>query len=194
MLADFDDETRAAANQSPTLLAQLEQLESDDWEIQRGASGSGSMANRRDKAITIDSDVQGAQATGVIAHEAGHALHTLEPYVDPTGLTRPEYIERNVARHMKDEGAAQLNAAQVRQEVLSAGGADTGIPGANTAQYQRSHDDFRNGTITREQAVNQMASTMGKEQTSTTGQTYADYYGDTYGNHYDELYGTGAVS
>jgi len=87
---------------------------------------------------------------------------------------------------MQNEGAAQLNAAQVRAEITAAGGPDIGIPGTQTADYQKVYDDFAAGNITRPQAVDQMATLMGNEHTSTQGNpSYFDYYAASYQKDWD---------
>ncbi|MFP5482245.1 MAG: PAAR domain-containing protein, partial [Gammaproteobacteria bacterium] len=62
---------------SPTLVNNLNTLQSQGWKVDYGAAGGGSYANRREKTITLDGNLRGNanQATQVLAHEVGHALH-----------------------------------------------------------------------------------------------------------------------
>jgi len=77
------------------------------------------MADRDNKLITIDSANQAhpGHAAQTAAHEAGHAQYEPDPYVDPTGKTRSEYVQANLDRHLKDEGEATLTNAEARQEI-----------------------------------------------------------------------------
>ena len=65
------------------------------------------------------------------------------------------------------------------------GAPDTGVSGTQSADYQRIYNDFRDGNITREQAIGQMADIFPNETTGTTGQTYRDYYSPTYADWWD---------
>ena len=186
MLKGFDQKTRDAANKSPTLQKQLEHLEGNDWRIVHGKPGEGSYCDKRNTRIVIDPGLEGAQATGVVAHEVGHATHTGEPEVPPNGRTKQEYVDANVDRHMRDEGDAQFNAARVRDEVASNGGKDTGIPGQHEDGYQKIYDDRKAGKVSEDQAKSQMGDLMGQEKTSTTGESYRDYYGKHYASDYDQ--------
>lgn len=86
----------------------------------------------------------------------------------------------NVREHLRDEGAAQLNAAIARDEILAAGGSDIGIPGTQTAKYNAVYEDYKAGNLTRDEALDKMADLMGNESTSTTGENYRQYYGKAY--------------
>ncbi len=104
------------------------------------------------------------------------------------GSSRADYISRNVDEHMNSEAAAQFNAATVRDEIRGAGGADIGIPGRG--DYEGIWDRYEAGTITRDEALGEMARAMGSETTSTTGQNYRDYYGGHYGRSWDSAHST----
>jgi RHS repeat-associated protein len=187
VLHQFDAGAREAASLSPTLNKQLDHLDQLKWQVKRGPSGGGSYADKRNRVIVIDGALSGPQATGVIAHEVGHATYHEDPYVPPEGLTRDQYTAANVDRHLNDEGNAQFNAARVRDEIRRTGGPDTGIPGAHEADYQSAYDSYKSGDITQEEALDRMARTMGNESTSTTGENYRDYYGRPYVDHFDGL-------
>ena len=161
-------------------------MERDGWTIRRGTPGAGSVTNNQTKTITIDpNDSVNQQAAG-IAHEIGHAQYGNPPYHPPTAtMTRDQYIQQNVNEQLRNEGAAQLNAAIARDEIRQAGGADVGIPGSQTAAYQQVYDNFKAGTITRDQATDQMATLMGNETTSNTHENYRQYYGHSYENFWD---------
>jgi hypothetical protein len=100
-------------------------------------------------------------------------------------MTRDQFIQQNLRENMLDEANSQFNEAAVRQEVLRNGGPDPGVSGTQSADYQRIYNDFRDGNITRDQAVGQMADIFPNETTGTTGQTYRDYYTPTYADWWD---------
>lgn len=190
MLKDFDPETRAAVNKSPTMQAQMAQLEKDGWTVQQGEPGAGSFADRGPPGvITIDPNKQGADAAAVLSHEVGHATYELPP-LSPEGLTREQYREAYVDRALTDEGNAQVNRVLVRDEVAANGGADLVITGRNPGAYQGIYDEYEAGGITRDEAVQRMADNIGSENPSTsTDQTYRDFYGGLADQEYDDFAG-----
>ena len=165
---------------SPTLNSNLKTLQSQGWTVDYGLAGQGSYADRRAKTITPYSQLKTDpnQATQVLAHEVGHALH---PYRVNTS-SRQAYL--NGA--LDDEGAATLKNIQVQQEILGAGGPDIGIAGnpKNHASYMGAYKQYlKDGNA--EAAMRKIGSQFGTgEFTSTTGQNYADYYGGWYDKHY----------
>jgi len=167
---------------SPTLSSNLKTLESQGWKVDYGAAGAGSFANRREKTITLDSNLIGDanQTTQVLAHEVGHALH---PYQIDTS-SRQAYLNGT----LDDEGAATLKNIQVQREIIQAGGPNIGIAGnpQNHASYIQAYNQYlKDGNA--QAAVRTIGSQFGtNEFTSTTGQNYADYYGGWYDKHYDE--------
>lgn len=187
MLEDLSPEVRQIANQSPTLQNQLQELEQEGWMVVEGAPGRGSYADAENKVLVIEGgDTAVSQASG-IAHEVGHARYGEKPYHAPTDeMTRQEYIDANVRESLLDEGSAQLNSATVRDEIQANGGPDIGIPGSQTEDYQSVYEQYRDGDISRDEAVSQMADLMGNEVTSNTGENYRDYYGKPYAEYWDE--------
>lgn len=165
---------------SPTLNNNLKNLQSQGWTVDYGLAGQGSYADRRTKTITLDSQLKTDpnQATQVLAHEVGHALH---PYQVNTS-SRQAYL--NSA--LDDEGAATLKNIQVQREIIAAGGPDIGIAGnpKNHASYIQAYNQYlKDGNA--EVAIRKIGSQFGNgEFTSTTGQNYADYYGGWYDKHH----------
>ena len=92
----------------------------------------------------------------------------------------------NLQEQLKNEANSQFHETSVRQEILTAGGADIGVSGIHSADYKRIYGEFRAGNITRAQAIDQMATAVGTDITSTDKQTYNDYYGKTYEKSWDE--------
>ena len=188
-LDGFDKKTKDLAKKSPELQKQLKELEKDGWTIKHGKEGGGSYANRQTKTITIAKGQTPEQEVTTVAHEAGHARYGTPPRHGMDGASsRSDYISRNVDEHMRDEAAAQFNSAQVRDEILGAGGSDIGIPGRG--DYEGIWDRYDAGDITRDQALGEMAGAMGAERTSTTGANYRDYYGGSYGRTWDNAHST----
>jgi len=188
MLADFDQDTRDAAKKSPTLKAQLAELEGRNPQVPivKGPAGGGSYYDGNQ--VVIDANERGPRTTGTIAHEVGHATYQAEP-ATPMSAGREAYIKDNTDRYMRDEGNAQFNAAKVRSEVKGNGGQDTGIPGAHQDRYQDSYDRYQQNKISEAEAKQEMTKTMASERTSTTNEPYEDYYGDHYAKQYDNANG-----
>ncbi|MFV8601435.1 type VI secretion system Vgr family protein [Ralstonia pseudosolanacearum] len=161
---------------SPSLQKDLEKLGKEKWDIQYGAAGGGSYANREKQTITLDGNLKGnpTAATQTLAHEAGHATYSFKPDY----ASKSAYVNGTLA----DEGAATMNNIKVRREILANGGQDIGLAGnsVNHATYNNAYDQFlKDGDAN---AARQAIGTQfGKgEVTSTTHQPYAEYYGNWY--------------
>jgi uncharacterized Zn-binding protein involved in type VI secretion len=182
--ADID----ALVDKSDTLKSNLQALLEQGWTISYGTPGGGTFANRNTKSIVVDPNEAGNPAAVVqgLAHESGHALYKMDPYVPPDGLTKDEYVQRNLDRHLKDEGEATLMNAQVRNEINGNGGPDIGIAGAQPAKYadMAAEDaDYADRDDVRRRIGSEYAD---NEHTSTPpNPSYRDYYSKTYSDHYD---------
>jgi len=181
------DDVDALVNKSPTLRDKLDRLQKDGWVIET-QNGGGTYADKTQKKIVVDIENASAEdQVQSLAHEAGHADYTVDPYVPPDGKTKQEYVDANVKRDLKDEGEATLTNLEVREEILDAGGPDIGIAGnsANHPQYEQAYEDFKNGGD-RDKAREDIGGIFADgEQTSTTNESYRDYYSKTYADHYD---------
>ena len=164
------------AGQSPTLQSDLTKLQEEGWNIEYGAAGGGSWANRGTRTIVLDGNLKNTPetATQILAHEVGHARYAYTPDFS----SRSAYVNGALA----DEGAATLKNIQARREIIANGGPDIGIAGnsANHASYNNAYEQYlKDGNVAA--AHQSIGATFGKgETTSTTGQTYADYYGGWY--------------
>jgi|GEM_PF-4929646 len=171
-------EVDALAAKSPSLQADLKQLQNEGWTIKYGAAGAGSTADRSQKVITIDSSYNAQQATQVLAHEVGHA--TYKGGVDYS--TKQNYVNSMLA----DEGAATLNNIKVQREIIANGGPDVGIAGnsANHAKYNNIYDNYlKDGNAAK--ACKDIGAIFDQgERTSVDGKKYSEYYG----NWYDSVY------
>jgi len=181
-------EVMAMIIQSPTLVANLTELTNAGWTVQAGAAGGGTTANRATRTITVDANDIGSPlgCTQSLAHETGHALYTLEPEVPMDGLSRQEYIDRNTARHLRDEGEATLTNAEVREEIRHTSGSDIGIAGTHTDEYQAAYERYEESgdrNAAREEIGNIFG--HGEHPSNSTSEDYSSYYGHDYGNAYD---------
>jgi WXG100 family type VII secretion target len=192
VLSKVDPKVRALVKKSPTLSRQIQKLEGK-VKFKMGPKGSkGTYYNPKTKEIVIAPTGSTNDKVLGIAHEVGHANYGKIPYHKPTtGMTKSEYIRKNVQEQMRDEGSAQLNAAIVRNEVIKAGGPTINMPGTQNAKYVKVYNDYNKGTITRKQATDKMATLMGNEKTSTNNKPYKDYYGSMYEKHWNKTVGKG---
>lgn len=187
----FGKEVDAIVNKSLTLSRHFREIIKDGWSVSFGPDGKGSFANSRTKEIVLDGSLakNPALVAQLLAHEVGHAKKPNPPSIPASGLTREEYINRNVELKVRGEAEACFENLQARQEILDNGGSDIGINGARGEAYRRIFESFRAGTISREEAIGQIAQIWGpNEITSTTGQTYNDYYDDEFENFWDANY------
>lgn len=177
------------AQKSPTLENNIDQLKKDGWTIKYGPAGKGSFTDRPGKTIVIDSNEKGhpEQVVQTLAHESGHARYTPDPYVPPKGLTRDQYVKRNVDRDLKDEGEATMTNAQVRQEIKDNGGPDIGIAGAQEKKYEQiaaKYPDPKDRDKAREEIGQVFA--KGEHPSTDPSKDYEDYYAKTYQDYWDK--------
>ena len=183
------DGVDAGVARSPTLTAKIEQMQKDGWTIEYGAAGKGSYANKAEKRVVIDETWKGKDpiALQILAHEAGHATYVADPYVDHTGLSRQEYVDRNVLRDLKDEGEATLTNIQVRDEMVKNGGFDVGVNGSGSADYVKiaaKYPDAKDRDLAREEIGRRFAT--GEIPSTDPNSNYGKYYAKTYEEHYDK--------
>lgn len=178
MVTGLGNDVDQLAAKSPSLQNDLQALQQDGWDIQYGAPGGGSYAdkNATPPLIVIDGSEQGnpAAVTQSLAHEVGHARYTYTP--DYT--TKTNFMNGVLG----DEGAATMNNIRVQREILSNGGADIGIAGnpANHPAYEAAYNAYQTSgdAATARQTIGSIFAHG--EITSTTGQSYYDYYGGWY--------------
>lgn len=99
------------------------------------------------KVITlIDSEKTNFSMTvQSLAHEIGHALHKGESLVSPRGLTRKQFIDKNVFTLLTSEGAATLYNLEITEEILANTNKkiDIGIAGANISRYKKIFEKYK---------------------------------------------------
>jgi type VI secretion system secreted protein VgrG len=175
-----DPAIQAIIDKSPTLKADLEALDTQEWKVIYGSAGGGSYADRDRKVITIDGNERGnpVEAVNSISHEVGHAQY---PYV-PDVSSKAAFLSGTFA----DEGAATLKNIQAQREIMANGGPDIGLAGnpANHAAYNAAYNQYLSdgNAAAARNTIGAVYATG--ERTSTTNQTYQDYYGDWYDENY----------
>ena len=178
---DLGTKTNQMIEKSPTMKAKIVALrnEKPPWTIKKNTPPKkGSFCDRDNHLIVIDpNDSEEDIATG-LAHEVGHATFT--PPVAPTLASATDgenYILKNVESSFIDEGNAQFVACQVVVE-LKAKGVKTQAPADNDKAFQGIYDKFLAKTLTKDQAVIEMAKLFKKLHTSTDNKLYYQYYGE----------------
>lgn len=177
------------AAQSPTLQQNLKDMADKGWTVEYGEAGKGSYAHREATRVVIDSDYKGDPEAVVqtLAHESGHALYTPEPEVPPTGLSREDYVNKNVTSALKDEGEATLTNIKVRQEILDKKGPDIGIAGTQGEKYEEIAKKYP-AAADRDKARAEIGKVFatGERPSTDPSKTYYDYYAKPFQDYYDE--------
>ncbi len=180
----------AIVSKSPSLTQDVQTLRNQGWTFRYGTAGGGTYTDVDTKTIVLDANEQAnpAEVANSISHEAGHAL-TPTANVTPSGLTRAEYIKKNTDAELLGEAVATLNNARARDEILSNGGPDIGIAGAQPKKYEAIYKQYKSGKLTQAQAEQQIAKAYGAgETTSNTNQNYQTYYSQFYAQAWDAQY------
>lgn len=184
-----------AAQKSPTLARNITTLQKKGWVIKYGKKGGGSFCDKDKKQIVIDGNERGDSMAVLqtMAHETGHALYKEDPYVGPDGLTKKQYVNRNVKRQLKDEGEATIMNLIIRDELLrsSKGKTDIGVAGAQAETYKRLYQKYKK-TLNKPGGRDKLRERIGnvfadKEHPSTDPKkTYRQYYAKPYEEFYDK--------
>ena len=183
----FSGGARDLIKQSPTLRSQIFELEQKNYNFEVSTLDDGYSTDPDTRTIYIDQPHTDGATVARIAHEVAHAVLLQERFIPPTdAMTREQYVQANVDNFMDNEGEAQFNAVQVRSEVFAASGTHLGLPGTQPFEYLAIYDKFTAGSLTREQAIDQMGALMGGEQVSTeANQLYRDNYRVMFENDWD---------
>jgi type VI secretion system secreted protein VgrG len=181
------------AAKSETLEHNLVALHKAGWVIKYGDKGGGSFTDRDSKTITVDAAERGhtASVLQTLAHESGHASYTPDAYSPPDGLTRQQYVDRNVDHSLKDEGEATITNLLVRRQLLAAHQVDIGVAGQQSDKYQQlfaQHQGHLNEPGNRDQLREQIGQVFAKGEHPSTDpkKNYYDYYAKSYGDFYDK--------
>jgi type VI secretion system secreted protein VgrG len=173
-------------NRSPTLERQLRYLlGTRHIGIVYGPAGGGTFSDRNAGRITVDSNDKGNPNAIVqsLSHEVGHLNYHLRPEVKQGKLTKAQYVQRNVQRHLDDEGAATLNNITIRAEIQGHGGPDIGVAGSAPNQYINiANKHPKNPAKARREIGNYYSSH--EHPSNSPGQTYGQYYSTYYQNKY----------
>jgi uncharacterized Zn-binding protein involved in type VI secretion len=177
---------------SPTLSSSLTTLEKQGWEIKFGPSDKGSFCDKENKVIQIaESEKDNSkEITTTLAHESGHALYQADPYVPPDGLTKEEYVSKNVDSGLKDEGEATLQNIKISREIKKNTGDDIPVAGSQTQEYEKIYDAYEKDGD-REAARKKIGDIFAdKERPSgDPNLTYREYYSKPYADYYDQYGG-----
>lgn len=186
-LGAFSSGARELIKQSPTLRSQVFELEQKGYKFEVSSLDDGFSTDLDTRTVYIDQPHTDAATVARIAHEVAHAVLLQQRFIPATdGMTREEYVRANVDNFMHNEGEAQFNAVQVRAEVFAASGTHIGLPGTQPLEYLAIYDKYTAGTLSREEAIDQMGGLMGAEQVSTEdNQLYRDNYRVMFENDWD---------
>jgi type VI secretion system secreted protein VgrG len=185
-------EIDGVAGRSPKLASNLAQLQKDGWTIKYGEPDKGTFCDKTKKEIVVDPNESGDPngVTQSLAHESGHALYTTDPYVPPAGLSKEDYVKKNVNSDLKDEGEATMTNAEVRNEILNTdGGPDIGIAGSKADKYDeiaKKYPDPKDRDKARQEIGDVFAEGETPSGEENNGKTYSQYYGETYEKEYDK--------
>jgi hypothetical protein len=183
----FSPAVRELVKQSPTLRSQIVQMEKRGFNFTLAVPPrTGYFTDRGHSQVQIDASGSALDTVAQIAHELGHVVNepkTIDLYSD---MTRDQYVPVNVQAELINEGQAQFNLGVVRAELLGQGLPAPTMLGAQSADFQRTYDNYAAGRIDRDTAVARMADLMANEHPSTHPQyTYRQYYTAFYDQIFD---------
>lgn len=177
-LGDKIDEIAA---KSPTLEHNLATLQNNRWTIKYGEKGAGSFTNRTKSIITLDANKKRhiLSLIASLAHESGHALYRpAAPVLMDEHVNRQQYIDRNLDRHLQDEGEATITNLQVRAELLKAKQGDIGVSGAKPKEYiglYKKYPEAKDRDKLRAEIGKIFA--QGEHPSTAPNMTYGEFYG-----------------
>jgi len=177
-----------AIDQSPKFRAKIKELLAKGYTFEYGPAGQGSYMDPGTRRIVIDGSKQGDLESTVqtLAHEAGHPGYTFKE-TKPDGLTKAQYIEKNVLNMLAGEGEATLTNFELRDDLRANGGLKIDVDGNFPKEYEAIYQQYLKDKD-RAKARAAIGKIFGKNEHPSTspGQTYWDYYADWYGKAYDQ--------
>jgi peptidoglycan hydrolase-like protein with peptidoglycan-binding domain len=173
--------TNQMIEKSTTLKAKVVELQFDKWTIKKGTPGGGSSCDKSTKTIIIDPNKTEEETAASLAHEVGHGTFTPPPKPSLASSKDGEgYILKNVESDFTDEGNAQFVACEVVVQ-LKAGGVTAHAPADADKSFQAIYDKFVAKTLTKDQAVKEMAKKFLNLRVSIPpNEPYYEYYGNFY--------------
>jgi WXG100 family type VII secretion target len=187
-MTDFSPRVRELVKQSPTVRHDVFMAEQNGFKIFGLADTQQFVTDNEHHNLFVGT--QGLSDEAVVRHMAHEASHPANdpPTVEPTStIARQDYINQNVPIKLHNEAQAEFNAVQARAEISAAGGPDIGRnkPASNDP-YQSLYNDYVAGRITKNQALNQMATAMaGENPSARPGGTYRQMYETQFGSRWD---------
>jgi len=162
----------------PAMKADLEKLQKDGWKVIWGPAGGGYHSSRPTKTITLDPSTGSTDQKTItmLSHEMGHAKYT-SPGVTPAGLTREEYIKKQVQANLEDEGEATLTQIEYKKCLKKGGGPEVELWYAKSADYVKIADKYPDAKD-RRTARTEVANMYGDSEkpSNCPAQTYRQYY------------------
>lgn len=185
-------------DKSPTLSKNVADLKKSGWTIKYGEKGKGSYTDSESKTIVFDPEEKSdpKMLVQTLAHESGHALYTRDPEVGMEGLTKEQYVQKNLMSHLKDEGEATITNLQVREEIMKATGGsdgkskeltDIGIAGSQGKKYEElcaKYPDPKDRDKLREEIGKVYA--KGEHPSTRPTIDYGQYYSKPYEDEWDK--------
>jgi WXG100 family type VII secretion target len=187
LLKDFSPGVQALVKQSPTLRAQMLAMDKAKFHFALGAAADGYFMDPKNSEVRINSGLSDLETVRSIAHEVGHVVFDPALVQEAPGMTRDHFVAANTAIMLRNEGEAQFNVTQVRDELMDQGFPDIGINGAQDAEFLKTYQDYRTGKINRDDAVQHMGDLMATEHSSRPPRpTYAQYYRDYFEKDWED--------
>lgn len=166
-------------NQADLLRNDIKNLQQEGWKITANRESTTSFCRRQHKEIVISVTQQPLTVLGVVAHEVGHAMHSIP--IDRS--TRENYVHCYLA----DEGQAELYAMHVNAEIENKGliGFRETRNFSNTfaSAVKQAYERFLlNGDIeeARVKIGEEFAEIVASAPVNGKLVRYRDYYGDCY--------------
>jgi uncharacterized Zn-binding protein involved in type VI secretion len=162
---------------SPNLRSDIGKLDENDWRFRYGNGNS-----TQGGFVTIDKSMSPLEQVRLLAHEVGHAKSGINP--SPYKMDQESYVKEK----LRGEGAAALNALDVREEILHAkdgeyAGMDIGITPQTSSDVLKEYTDAyakrQSGKTTEIDAQRELGRIYGKyEHPNGDPRTYEKYYAD----------------
>lgn len=181
-------EVDLAVSRSPKLSKTLLALQKSGWSMEFATKEQGTLCDKAARKLFVASEAQGNlnRILSDLANRAGYALYREDPYASPEGLTKEEYVLKNVFRKLKAEGERIMTCLEIRNDLKARSGESIEISFTQVKEYERFLKEFPDRKD-RERIRGKIGAYAGDNEhpAALPSSTYREYYSKAYAELYD---------
>jgi hypothetical protein len=177
-----------AATSSPKFIRMLIELQMSGWVMQYGARGAGTYCHRSQRKIVLDPEklTKVDQILSALAYEASYAILGTEPYIQPKGLAKDEFVVANVAVKIRSEAHRILNVLEIADDLETNQGLTIRLPDVPMTDYSVIAERFPREQD-RPKALEAIGAILADRRPEGASVTFRERYSKSFADYYESL-------